>query len=70
MRRYLLDQLSSAGYNVKEGAYQPSEIEAADEVFLTNAMNGIRWVKSFSSKTYHCQQTAELFRQFISPLFL
>nr|WP_294904010.1 aminotransferase class IV [uncultured Lacibacter sp.] len=70
MRRYLLDQLSSAGYNVKEGAYLPSEIEAADEVFLTNAMNGIRWVKSFGSKTYHCQQTAELFRQFISPLFL
>ncbi|NCU05482.1 MAG: aminotransferase class IV [Chitinophagaceae bacterium] len=70
MRWYLLDQLSSAGYNVKEGTCLPSEIEAADEVFLTNAMNGIRWVKSFGSKTYHCQQTAELFRQFISPLFL
>lgn len=70
MRRYLLDQLLTAGYNVKEGAYLPSEIEAADEVFLTNAMSGIRWVKSWGSKNYQMQQTAELFRQFISPLFL
>ncbi len=69
MRRYLLEQLRAADYKVEEGAYSPEEIAAADEIFLTNAMYGIRWVKLWGNRTYQFQQSATIFNRFISPLF-
>lgn len=69
MRRYLLEQLRVASYEVKEGAYSPDEIVTADEIFLTNAMYGIRWVKRWGNKTYQFQQASTIFHRFISSLF-
>lgn len=69
MRRYLLEQVRNAGFQVKEGAYLPDEIAVADEVFLTNAMYGLRWVKQWGNRTYQFQQSSIIFHQFISPLF-
>jgi branched-chain amino acid aminotransferase len=69
MRRYLLGQLRNGGFQVKEGAYLPDEIAAADEIFLSNAMYGLRWVKLWGDRTYQFQQSSSLFHRFISPLF-
>ena len=69
MRRYLLEKLSKVGTHVTEGAYLPNEIADADEIFFTNAFNGLRWVKQWGEKTYQLQQSSAIFRQFISPLF-
>ena len=69
MRCYLLQQLRNAGFQVKEGAYLPDEIADADEIFLSNAMYGIRWVKRWGNKTYLFQQSSTIFHRFISPLF-
>jgi branched-chain amino acid aminotransferase len=69
MRRYLLQQLRNAGFQVKEGAYLLDEIADADEIFLTNAMYGLRWVKLWGNKTYQFHQSATIFNRFISPLF-
>ena len=69
MRRYLLEQLRNEGFQVKEGAYLPDEIAAADEIFLSNAMYGLRWVKLWGDRTYQFQQSSTIFHRFISPLF-
>jgi hypothetical protein len=44
-------------------------VEQADEVFLTNAIHGMKWVKSFGKSNYSCHQTAALFEHHIKPLF-
>ena len=69
MRSHLMQELKKSGIKIEEGEYTITDILHADEVFLTNAMYGIRWVKSFGNKNYACQQTAKIFQQYISPLF-
>lgn len=69
MRHYLLQQLKQAGVKAQEGEYSVTEISGADEIFLTNAFYGIRWVKSFGNKVYPCNHSARMFQQYISPLF-
>jgi branched-chain amino acid aminotransferase len=46
-RQYLLDH-----FPVRQEPLIPADLAAADEVFLTNAIRGIRWVARFGSKTY------------------
>jgi branched-chain amino acid aminotransferase len=45
MRRFLLEALQTAGYAVQETTVTPAQLYTADEVFLTNAVSGIRTVK-------------------------
>lgn len=52
MRRYLLSGLRKAGYNVQETSVNETDLEQADEFFLTNAINNIRWVKQCGNTTY------------------
>jgi len=52
MRRYLLQSLPEVGLEVKEINATPNELLAADEIFLSNAVRGIRWVKTFRKKEY------------------
>ena len=52
MRRYLLKNLPSQGWEVKENSLQVNDLLNADELFLTNALFGIRWVASFRQKLY------------------
>jgi branched-chain amino acid aminotransferase len=52
MRSHLLSELPSLGYNVMEKTASIDDLVNADEIFLTNAINGIRWVGDFQGKTY------------------
>ena len=69
MRNYLIQQLEKDGTRIEEGAYSVTDLFDADELFLSNAMYGIRWVKLFSHKTYSFNQAAQLFQKYIYPLF-
>ncbi len=62
MRRLLLQQFSAWGYQYEERAIHPSELEGADELFLTNAIRGIRWVKQSGQKQYGHELTSEIFK--------
>jgi branched-chain amino acid aminotransferase len=52
MRSHLLSELPSLGYSVMEKTAGIDDLVNADEIFLTNAINGIRWVGDFQGKTY------------------
>ena len=52
MRSYLLSQLPSQGYNVIEKETTTEDLLNADEMFLTNAVSGLRWVGEFKEKKY------------------
>ncbi len=47
MRRWLIEN-----YNAVETSVSIQDLLDADEVFLTNAVYGLRWVKQFREKTY------------------
>jgi branched-chain amino acid aminotransferase len=68
MRRYLLEALPRAGYSVQEQPVSPEELASADEVFLTNALRGIRWVRSFRGITYGNQLAATVYEQIIQKM--
>jgi branched-chain amino acid aminotransferase len=69
MRKYLLGELRAVGYKTEETIINVDELEKADELFLTNAIKGIRWVKGFKEKTYGHSLTTEIYDRFIKPLF-
>ena len=46
-RRYLMEKLGSLGNEVYEKPIFEEDIRQADEIFITNALRGIRWVKQY-----------------------
>ncbi len=70
VRRFLLENLPAAGYNVQEGKLGVEDLMDADELFLTNAVNGMRWVKQFRNKSYTNKLVPEIYRQFVQTIFV
>jgi branched-chain amino acid aminotransferase len=68
MRRHLLSELQVAGYQVQESTISVNDVLMADEVFLTNAINTIRWVRQFSHNVYTNLKTAEIYERFIKTI--
>lgn len=52
MRRYLIDQLKLSGHVVHQQAISEAQLLDADEVFLTNAVFGLRWVAQYKEATF------------------
>jgi branched-chain amino acid aminotransferase len=83
MRRYLLESLNvdPGNYqgvkpNVKEECLTIEDILNADEIFLTNAISGIRWVRQLQDKTYGHSRTLskgllseKIYNQFIKTIW-
>jgi branched-chain amino acid aminotransferase len=68
MRRHLLSRLPVAGYEVLESSVSVSDVLMADEVFLTNAIHSIRWVRQFSNKVYKNEKAVEIYDRFIKTI--
>jgi branched-chain amino acid aminotransferase len=69
MRRYLLDRLKTSNkFEIREGVVTTNDLKDFDEVFLTNAIYGIRWVRQFENTVYHHSQTVSIYKEFIEPL--
>jgi branched-chain amino acid aminotransferase len=51
MRRFLLDRLPAWGFPIAEQPVTRGDLDDADEIFLTNALKGIRWVGDFEGKS-------------------
>ena len=65
MRRYLIQQFKAAGIPFREQTIEIQELVDAEEIFLTNALAGIRWVGKFQNEEYPNLQTAALYEQFL-----
>ena len=66
MRRYLLGKLRSAAYQVTEACITPAALYAADEVFLTNAVSGIRKVKTAGDSHYSFHLSTQIAHEILS----
>jgi len=61
MRRFLAEKMSKV-FLLKETALSVQDIKQADEIFLTNAISGMRWIKQFGEIKYNNSLTAEIFK--------
>lgn len=52
MRRVLLDQLPGLGYTIQQKVITEEDLLKADEVFLTNALQLLRWVRQYKNSRY------------------
>ena len=66
MRRHLLNILPSAGFSVMEQPAGMEDILHSDEVFLTNAISGMRWVGSMPGKDFVNDVSKEIFHSTFS----
>ena len=62
MRKHVMQQLQQNNITVVEKNISIEDIINADEVFLTNAIKGITWVKQCGNKTYQNSKTQELYQ--------
>ena len=68
MRRFLLQRLKESGQHIHQEEITENDLLHADEVFLTNAIQGIRWVQFFKQKQYTHTKTFSIYQQFISTI--
>lgn len=52
MRRVVMDIAAAEGIPVVEAQINPEIMKKADEIFCTNAVQGIQWVMGYKSKRY------------------
>lgn len=64
MRRYLLERLETEEKPISE-----DDLLSADEIFLTNAIHGIRWVKQVKDRSYTNIYTTGIYNRFIEPIW-
>jgi branched-chain amino acid aminotransferase len=64
MRNYILQKEK----NIQEQSLDTAAILNADEVFLTNTVRGIQWVKQLNSKKFTATVCSQLFEKIIAPL--
>jgi branched-chain amino acid aminotransferase len=68
MRRFLLGALPAAGYIVQEQPIGPAEWSAADEVFISNAIQGVQWVRELAGHDLRCRLSARIFDEIICKI--
>jgi branched-chain amino acid aminotransferase len=62
MRRWILEKFPFKNYNVIEKNFSIDDLLMADEVFLTNSIQLIRWVKKIRKKNYGNEKVKEIFQ--------
>jgi len=68
-RKYIIDQMPASGFTCKEKECTIEELLNADEIFLTNSIYNIRWVKSIAHKNFGNTITQKIYAS-LSPTIL
>jgi branched-chain amino acid aminotransferase len=68
-RRFVIEELKREGIATHQQAIDEQLLLEADEVFLTNAINDIRWVKSFKNKLYTHSFVTEFYKKIFSVIY-
>jgi branched-chain amino acid aminotransferase len=69
MRRFLLEKISQQGFSIRERNLSIENVMQADEIFLTNSISGIRWVKEFQKNKYTNSLTTEINNACLKNIF-
>lgn len=69
IRRYLLEELKKSGYQVHQQTVTETDLLEADEIFLSNSILDIQWVKKFREKEFSHEETRSLYDRFFSTLY-
>ena len=62
IRKTILKLAVNEGFEIEERNFSPFEIQRADEMFLTNAIKGIRWVGQFKKKSFGNENAQKLLK--------
>jgi branched-chain amino acid aminotransferase len=68
-RRYLIEQMTKGNYPQEETAMDIEFLKNSDEIFLSNAIQGIRWVSHFRDRKFGNTIASQLYRSFIGHFF-
>ena len=75
-RKYLLNQsingflqIKNTRLRIEETRIDIEELMEAEEIFLTNALHGIRWVHQFRENKYPSVLSEQIYQQFFQPLY-
>ncbi|MEP7080234.1 MAG: aminotransferase class IV [Ginsengibacter sp.] len=68
MRRWMLEKLALDGFVVKENILTKEDLLEAVEIFVTNAIHPVRWVKCFKEKSYGNKTVRRIFEHTIQHL--
>jgi branched-chain amino acid aminotransferase len=68
MRKFLLNNLKENEFVINETQITIENAKNADEIFLSNAMHGIRWIKRYDNKEYSNSITTEIYNKLIKNL--
>jgi branched-chain amino acid aminotransferase len=69
MRRFLIEILPGAGFDIREKETGINDLEAAEEVFLTNSVQEIRCVKHFRNARYGSEMVRTIYDQLFKVLY-
>jgi len=61
MRRFILENLPAHGFSVSEKPITAEDLMAADEIFITNAIRGMRWVSRCGDSVYNNLLSSTIF---------
>ncbi|MEO8720235.1 MAG: aminotransferase class IV [Ginsengibacter sp.] len=61
MRRWMIEKSDLRNYVISEKEITEDDLLHANELFLTNAIKPIRWVKNFRKKVYKNEKIKEIF---------
>lgn len=69
MRQFVIEIIRKGGTEVQECPLSPSALLRADEVFLTNVINGIFWVSAYKQKRYFSNISKTLVEKLNASVF-
>jgi branched-chain amino acid aminotransferase len=61
MRKHIIETLKHNSIRVVETIVNIEDIASADEIFLTNAIKGIMWVRQFGNNHYANFETRKIY---------
>lgn len=68
MRRWMLERFTVKKYQVIEKELSINDLLNADELFLTNSISHLRWVKKFRDKIYTNRKIKEIYSHILQTI--
>jgi len=68
MRRWLLDALPAAGYRVGEEPIGVDGLAEVEEIFISNAIRGVQWVRKLGGIELGCRLAAVIHEEIIQKI--